>query len=86
MLKYHVKITDNETGEVLNHLDTNCIIGAFGNEIGALEISVFDCKMISILATVEAALKAVERTCKSDPAIEFVVEEILKKGGVFKDD
>lgn len=86
MLRYHVKITDNETGEVTEDFDSNCIVGAFGHDTGAIELSIFDCNMISILVTVEAALKAVERTCKSDPAIEFCVERVLKEGGVFKDE
>lgn len=85
MLKYHVKITDNETGEVIADKNYNCMIGAFGYEDGASEMAIFDCNMISILGTVEAALKAVERTCKSDPAIEFCVEKILKEGSVFND-
>lgn len=86
MLKYHIKITDNKTGKVITETDHNCIIGVFGFEDGAAEAAIFDCNMLSIIATVEAALKAVERTCKSDPAIAFAVERILKKGSVFKDE
>lgn len=86
MLRFHVKITDNETGEIINDLDTNCIVGAFGSEIGALEVSDIDCKAITIVATVHAALKAVERTCAIDPKISFLCEQIIKKGGIFKDE
>lgn len=86
MLGFHVKITDNETGEVLNDLDTNCIIGAFGSDTGALEVSNLDCRAITIVATVHAALKAVERTCAIDPEISFLCEQIIKKGGIFKDE
>lgn len=85
MLRYHVKITDNETGEVICDTDRNCIIAGLGFEDGAGEMAVFDCNMLSIIGTVEATLRAVERTCKSDPAIEFVVEKMLKKGSVFDD-
>jgi len=86
MLKYHVKITDNETGEVITDNNYNCLIGAFGHNDGASEMAICDCEILSIVGTVEAALKAVERICKSDPAIEYVVEYMLKEGGVFKDE
>lgn len=43
MLRFHVKITDNETGKELFEKDCNAIIGGFANEIGATEIADVDC-------------------------------------------
>ena len=79
MLKYHIKITDNETGEVITESDRNCIIAGLGNEKGAAELCVFDCDLISIIGTVKAALFAIERMCKDDPRIEFILGKMLKE-------
>lgn len=86
MLQYHIKITDNETGKVIYESDRNCIIGGFGNEEGAAEFAICNCNMLSIVGTIEAALRSIERFCKSNPEIAFVVEHFLKKGGCFKDE
>ena len=34
MLKYHIKITDNETGEVIDDTDFLCMFGAIGIKNG----------------------------------------------------
>lgn len=38
-MKYHITITDNETGKVFDEADTNCIIGSYQNEGGAASIT-----------------------------------------------
>ena len=85
MLKYHIKVTDNETGEIVHESNRNCIIAGLGNEKGAAEMCIFDCDLVSIVGTVKAALFAIERMRKDDPEIEFILGKMLKER-IFEDE
>ena len=72
---YHITITDNATGEVLNDLDTNCIIGAVhagedpdkGNAVnGIVKIK---CSPFAIAHTLITVKKIIERLYAKSPEL-----------------
>lgn len=82
MLRYHIKITDNETGEVITERDYSCIIGGFGFDGGATEGRLYACNTISVVSTLEAALNAVEAVFASNPEFRLAFNIAMKKGGL----
>lgn len=85
-MKYHIKITNNETGEVIEDADFCCIIGAFGTKESAKEIAAYDCPVFAIVGTAQAALSSVENACTSSPEIALLANIVLKKGGMLKNE
>ena len=83
MLKYHIEITDNETGKVLEDSDCSCLIGSFGNSQGAAEVAVYSCGLIDIVATVTSALKSIEKVCSENEDVAMLTKYYMKKGGLF---
>ena len=63
--KYHITISDNETGRVVHDLDTGCLIGAFAQNLDELDFS--SVAFVSGLDTMEycACLLALETTMKN---------------------
>lgn len=60
MDKYHVKITNNETKEVLLDSDSKCILGAVADETGVEKICFIDCNGLVLfcsMSIVEDILK-----------------------------
>ncbi len=67
MKRFHIRIADNETGEVWYEGDANAIIGA-ANEEG--HVSVFgrtECSAIDIAKTINGAQVAVKAMLKRNP-------------------
>lgn len=83
MLKYNIMITDNETGKILECSDFSCLIGSYGNSQGASEMAVYSCGLLDIVATVTAALQAIEKVCSENNEVAMLTKYFMKKGGLF---
>lgn len=72
--KFHLVITDNETGETHIDCDTKCIIGAFedGNRSGSLAIAA--CNAIELAGSISAARGVIKRVLSEKPKIAALVE------------
>lgn len=68
-MKYHITITNNETGETLVDQDTGCIIGACDDRTtcGTRVVSYGACTKLECIATVVGALEAGERHLRKMP-------------------
>lgn len=62
MKKFHITITDNETGETIVDQDTKAIIGAIdGSEDVTSAMGFTHCNVIELLATATAAKKTADK-------------------------
>ena len=85
-MKYHLTITDNDTGKIIENADCCCVIGAYANETIATEFYVMNGDAIPIIATAYAALKTIERMAAVHPELAHLLDVALKKGGIFEDE
>ena len=85
-MKYHLKITDNDTGEVIENTDCCCAIGTYGTETISTEFYVIDGFPMPIVATAYAALQAIERLTAIHPELESLLIAVIEKGGIFEDE
>ena len=80
MLKYHIKITDNETGEVIDDIDALCIFGGIGTEEGvrecALSHAANNFQTACTLIAANNVLEMVTNNCgkKMRELIKFIME------------
>ena len=63
MNKYHIKITNKETKEVLLDSDSNCILGAVADETGVEKICFISCNGL-ILACSASIVEEILDHCK----------------------
>lgn len=68
-MKYHITITDNETGEILHDHDTNLVIGAIGVEDGVNSLCITNCSGLRLLTGLVAAKKAVHKIEQGEPVL-----------------
>ena len=76
MKKFHITITNNETGEVVHDMDTGAIIGAIGGaeDEGAYSIGLTACNLMDLATAVASAKKAVDILLEKNPAVRLVIE------------
>ena len=67
MSKFHITITNNETGEILHDNDTAAIIGAYAFANGAYAIGLTACNGITLMATINTAEHVVKRLLEEHP-------------------
>lgn len=63
MNKYHIKITNNETKEVLLDHDSKCILGAVADETGVEKICFISCNGLTLLCSV-SMVEEILKHCK----------------------
>lgn len=69
---FHLTVTDNETGETVQDLDFDALIGAA--HIGEMEaggIIVSRCSTMTLAATSIAVEQTLNKLCKDDPLVAF---------------
>lgn len=76
MTKYHITITDNETGKVYVDLDTDCIIGAYSVEGGAKTSVYTSCDGGTLLTSLCAAKRAITATVEDEPGLQRLLKLI----------
>lgn len=69
-MPFHMVITDNETGEVIQELDACAIIGAAQTYMGeTCAIGLVKCRRLELAATIAGVQRAVENAiCRSPQA------------------
>lgn len=70
--KFNIKITDNETGEVLQEADTCAIIGGFVNDEGAVGILLTHCKPMDHAKAINAAEAAINKSYQARPELKLM--------------
>lgn len=63
MNKYHIKITNNKTKEVLLDSDSNCILGAVADETGVEKICFISCNGFTLACSASIVEEILDR-CK----------------------
>lgn len=80
MAKFHVTITDNETGEVIHDADSGAIIAGIDAGDGTVSIGKASCDSFSLAAAILCAKKAIDACLEGDPFLQCLVDDIsLKK-------
>lgn len=68
MSMFHITITDNELGETIADMDTDCIIGAFDPGDDSTRSMCFtNCTGLDLLATMTAAQRVINGLKKNVP-------------------
>lgn len=67
MKKFHITITNNETGETCIDIDTKVIIGAINNDEGTQVLCASQCNAVELSATCAGALQAVNHGIEGLP-------------------
>ena len=70
--KFNIKITDNETGKVIQEADTCCIIGGYVNDEGAAGMCVVHCNSIDYAKALNAAETAINTAYKNQPELKLL--------------
>ena len=70
---YHIKIVDNETGNVIADTDTNCIIGAFNESNGTRQIGIVKCNIVDLTATCAGAKESIDNMTKNHPFAKLML-------------
>lgn len=78
MKKFHITITDNETGVTLKEADACAIIGACNEGEHTASIVLSQCDTLDLLHTLRGASAAID-TCLKDEPILRALYEVTKK-------
>lgn len=81
MQKFHITITENETGETKVDQDTDCIIGSIDDVGGGTQsFSYVDCYGVALIATVIGAAVEIERDIhRMSPDDQRIVRKLIKQ-------
>ena len=69
--KFHIKITNNETGEVLQEADTCAIMGGFAVEGGAVGVVLTECSPLEHGMAINAAEEAIKQVYREHPELKL---------------
>lgn len=70
--KFNIKITNNETGEVLQEADTCAIIGGYVNDEGAVGMLFTHCSPLDHASAINAAESAVNDSYRAHPELKLM--------------
>jgi hypothetical protein len=80
MGKYHIIITNNETGQVLADTDTDAIIGAFTEGEGTRSVCYTNCDMAELAAMLTGALQITNKHMADLPRwLQRMIKKTSKK-------
>lgn len=78
-MKYHVKITDNETGEVLRDMDTDAIAASIDAEDFVAELFLTRCDSDTLTHTVAVLQLILDKAKKRHPQEYRRARKVFKK-------
>lgn len=72
--KFHLTVTDNETGEAIHETDINAMIGAvhLGEGFAQGMCLAGGCNLVELAETVKGAEETLERVYKEDPMLRLL--------------
>lgn len=70
--KFHIRISNNETGEVLQEADTCAIIGGYVNDEGAVGMLLTHCSPLDHARAINAAESAVNASYRARPELKLM--------------
>lgn len=76
MKKFHITITNNETGESVFDTDSDAIIGAVCNDTGATAIAFTNCGTKTYAQTIAAVQMVVNGLLKEDKKLNPLVRKM----------
>ncbi len=80
-MKFHITITNNETGKIVVDQDTDCIIGSIddaGDDTHSF--SYVHCHRVALMATLTGAMVEIEKSIRRLPAADQkLVRKIAKQ-------
>lgn len=79
MAKFHIIITNNETGEVMREHDSDAIIAGIDAGDRVACICHIDCDDNTLAATCFAAREAIDAGLEDEPAVQRLFKEYIKK-------
>lgn len=74
MAKFHIVITDNETGETLKDADACAIIGACNEGEYSAGIVLSECNTIDLLHALRAASASIDKCLEGEPVLRVMYE------------
>ena len=69
-MKFHITITDNETGDVMQDTDACAIIGGFNNGVTTCTFAATNCGPFDIARTLASAEEAVDGIYELHPELK----------------
>jgi hypothetical protein len=80
MGKFHITITNNETGKVLSDTDTDAIIGAFTEGEGTRSVCYTECDTAELAAIITGALQIINKHMADMPSwLQRMIKKASKK-------
>ena len=73
-MKFHITVTNNETGEVLHDTDACAIIAGINEGEESAVLTMTDCGPIDLAQTLSVTNSAVERVARNHPEIKALAE------------
>lgn len=73
-MKFHITITDNETGETLKDSDACCIIGAFNQGEYTAGMAITCCTAPDLAITINGAEDAINHIKSEHPELELLLK------------
>lgn len=74
MKKFHITITNNDTGEAIHDHDTNAIIGAVALDETVRGITLANCTAVEMANTISAAQKTIERAINGHTSLFLALD------------
>lgn len=71
--KFHIKITNNETGEVIHDSDTCAIFGGYAKEDGAVGMACAHCGPVEHAKAMHAAETSIKEVYRLHPELKLMV-------------
>lgn len=78
MAKFHITITDNETGETLKEADACAIIGACNEDKHTASIVLSQCSTLDLLSTLRGVSAAIDTCLEDEPILRALYEAVNK--------
>ena len=72
MKKFHITITNNETGETLHDLDTKAIVGAILDDDGTFSVAFNKCDVVDMLNVIDGVERTLKHLYKKNPELFFL--------------
>ena len=71
-MKYHITITNNETGEIVHDYDTSAVIGGISLKEGVAAIGLTACPSLVTALTIDGAQIAINKIRDDNPKVAMM--------------